>query len=246
MNRTVMWVTFRQLFTRGRLVTAIVVMVVPFMIAMSFKSTGARTDLMAGKFLVGMYKDFVTGTLLPLVAIVLGTAAFGAEVTDGTIVYLLTKPGARWRVVASKLVVAVLATSLVMAPAVFLPWTIMNHEVIPFSVPLVFAEGIGAGVVLYSALFVALGLTTRKALVYGLLYIVLVEFTLSRTVAGMRSFSVREYIDTFTGWVGAGNRWISPGAVTIDTVWWMGSLLIVGSIAYAINRMRTFELAEKL
>ncbi len=38
-------------------------------------------------------------TVLPLVALVFGTAALGSELEDGTAVYLMVKPVPRWRIV---------------------------------------------------------------------------------------------------------------------------------------------------
>ena len=40
--------------------------------------------------------------VLPLIALVFGTAAIGSELEDGTIVYLLTKPIRRVRIVLAK------------------------------------------------------------------------------------------------------------------------------------------------
>ena len=42
-------------------------------------------------------------TVLPLVALVYGTAALGAEIEDGTAVYLLAKPIPRSRIIFAKL-----------------------------------------------------------------------------------------------------------------------------------------------
>ena len=42
-------------------------------------------------------------------ALILGTAALGSEIEDGTAVYLLTKPIPRWLVALAKIVVAVAA-----------------------------------------------------------------------------------------------------------------------------------------
>jgi ABC-2 type transport system permease protein len=246
LNRTVMWVTLRQLFVRQRLITAIVVMLVPLTITFFFLAARERPDMMAGRFLMNMYRELVVGTILPLTAIVYGTSAFGAEVNDGTIVYLLVKPEARWRVVLSKLLVAAMATIVTMVPTVFLPWMLLNHEVVPISVPTIVAAGISVGALLYAALFIALGLYSKRALVFGLLYIVLIEFVLSRSAAGTKSFSIREFILTATARIGEGNRWIGAGEVSIETVYSMGTIIFFGCLLYAWQRYKRFEMAEKL
>ena len=38
-------------------------------------------------------------TILPLVALVFGTAALGSELEDGTAVFLIIKPIPRWRII---------------------------------------------------------------------------------------------------------------------------------------------------
>ena len=47
--------------------------------------------------------------VLPLVAVLFGTGAFGAEIDDGTILYLLAKPVSRWIVVSAKAFAAAIA-----------------------------------------------------------------------------------------------------------------------------------------
>ena len=54
----------------------------------------------------GILDALVVRTVLPLVALVLGTAALGSEIDDGTIVYLLIKPIARRWIVFATAVVA--------------------------------------------------------------------------------------------------------------------------------------------
>jgi ABC-2 type transport system permease protein len=62
--------------------------------------------------------------LLPLLVTVLAADIVSAEVSAGTIKMLLTRPVARWKVLASKLVVVVLFASLLVAVAALLSWLI--------------------------------------------------------------------------------------------------------------------------
>jgi ABC-2 type transport system permease protein len=246
LNRTVMWVTMRQLFVRSRMISAFFIALIPLGVIMIFNATQGEYSMATGRFLIGMYRDFVIGTILPLVAIVFGTTAFGAEVNDGTIVYLLVKPEARWRIILSKFVVSVLATILVMIPAIFLPWIPMNHAEMPIDVPVVILEAVAVGALIYGALFIAIGIASKRALVMGLLYIIIIEFVLSRQAAGVMSFSVRELTLTALARIGEGNRWIGPGTVTLETFYTMGPLFFFGSLFYAWNKFRKFEISEKL
>ena len=49
-----------------------------------------------------MLDTLVVRTVMPLVALIVGTAALGSEIEDGTAVYLMVKPIARWRIVAGQ------------------------------------------------------------------------------------------------------------------------------------------------
>lgn len=253
-NTTVMWLAMRQLFVRQRMVAAFIIALIPVAVMAIFLSTAPTAaaanpvgDAMrAGRFLIAMYRDFVIGTLLPLVAIIFGTTAFGTEVSDGTIVYLLVKPESRLRIIVSKFLVAIAATVVVMVPAVYLPWTLMDHTDMPASVPAIMLGAVGVGSLLYSALFIAVGISSRRALVMGLLYIIVIEFVLSRQAAGVMSFSIRELTLSSLAWIGEGNRWIGPGDVTFETVQTMAPIFFFGSLAYAWNKFRKFEISEKL
>ena len=61
-----------------------------------------QQDWVANTLLDGL----VVTTLLPLTALVFGTAALGAEIEDGTAVYLLAKPVPRSRIILGKLLAA--------------------------------------------------------------------------------------------------------------------------------------------
>ena len=56
-------------------------------------------------------------TILPLVALVFGTAALGSELEDGTAVFLIIKPIPRWRIIGAKMLVAAGLTIALIMPA---------------------------------------------------------------------------------------------------------------------------------
>lgn len=243
---TVAWLTMRQLFTRKRLVTSALFAVSPLAIALFFKATARNGDATGLQFLRELYSGIVAFVLLPLAAVVFGTAAFGGEIDDGTIVYLLVKALPRWQLILSKYVVAVLATFLMMVVAVLLPWLALGAP--SDSLPLLeaFIAGIALGAVLYNALFVTLGLTSKRALVLGLLYVVVIEITLSPNIAGLKSFSVREFVMTVVGQLAAAVPRVVPGAVSTRTVWTMGAIILVGGLGAGIRWLSRYEMAERL
>ena len=245
LNRTVMWLTWRQLFARRRIWLALAFALAPLLFTLVFMIVGDDgSDARVG-FLGVLQRDIVIGTLLPLAGVIFGTTAFGGEVDDGTLVYLLVKPIPRWQVVLSKLTVASLSTLAVIAPAVVLPWLVLRNAELPFSFAGGFLVGAAAGAVIYCALFLSLGLATRRALVVGLLYVIGFEATLSRSLSGLRSLSVREFSVAISQAASAGAVKI-PDAISMSTVYWMGTIILVGAVAWTMRKLVHYELAERL
>ena len=245
-NMTVAWLTVRQLFTRRRLIASALFAAAPLIVTLFFKATAHSGDATGLQFLRELYAGIVAFVLLPLAAVVFGTAAFGGEIDDGTIVYLLVKALPRWQLILSKYVVAVLATIVMMFVAILLPWLALGAH--SDSLPLLeaFAAGVAVGAVLYNALFVTLGLTSKRALVLGLLYVVVIEITLSPNVAGLKSFSVREFVMTVVGNLAAAVPGVHAGAVPSNTVWTMGSIILIGGLGAGIRWLSRYEVAERL
>jgi ABC-2 type transport system permease protein len=211
-----------------------------------FKATTHKYDPTGAQFLNTTYQGIVAFVLLPLSAVVFGTAAFGAEIDDGTIVYLLVKDLPRWQVVLSKYTVAVLATTIMMVIAIVLPWLALGAP--PDAKPVVeaYAAGIALGAALYSAIFVTMGMMSKRALVLGLLYVVVIEISLSPNVQGLKSVSVREFVTTVVGKLAAGAPGVKAGFVTMNTVWTMGAVFLVAGLGLGMRWLSRYEMAERL
>jgi ABC-2 type transport system permease protein len=245
-NTTVSWLTFRQLFTRKRLVASALFAAAPLVITLFFKATAHTYDPNGTQFLRELYSGIVAFVLLPLSAVVLGTAAFGGEIDDGTIVYLLVKSLPRWQLILSKYVVAVIATFVMMVVAILLPWLVLGAPLESWPVVEGFAAGIALGAALYNALFVTMGLMSKRALVLGLLYVVVLEITLSPNIVGLKSLSVREFVMTIAGSIAAAVPGIKAGAVPMNTVWTMSVVFLVGALGLGIRWLSRYEMAERL
>ncbi len=245
-NTTVSWLTFRQLFTKKRLIASALFAASPLAITLFFKATAHAYDPNGTQFLRELYSGIVAFVLLPLSAVVLGTAAFGGEIDDGTIVYLLVKSLPRWQLILSKYVVAVIATFVMMFIAILLPWLALGAPSDSWPVVEGFAAGIALGAALYNALFVTMGLMSKRALVLGLLYVVVLEITLSPNIVGLKSLSVREFVMTIAGRIAAAVPGIKPGTVPIATVWTMSAVFLVGALGLGIRWLSRYEMAERL
>src|SRR4051812_11936889 len=103
LNPTVMWLTRRQLFTRQRAFVVVSLFLIPALITLIFRASEGGSD--GAGFVTTVSTDIIISVLMPIIALVFGTSAFGGEVEDGTLIYLMVKPVPRWTLALSKYVV---------------------------------------------------------------------------------------------------------------------------------------------
>ncbi|HEX3865938.1 MAG TPA: ABC transporter permease subunit [Gemmatimonadaceae bacterium] len=246
LDRTVMWLTWRQLFARRRLWTAIAFSLAPFVLALVFMVVADDGDEARISFYVNMGREIVLGTLVPVAAMIFATTAFGGEIDDGTLIYLLVKPIARWRVALSKYVVAVLSTAAVGAVAVVLPWLVLRGAQLPARTVGALLAAVSLASVAYCAIFLAAGLYTRRALVASLLYIVLVEEVGSRSLAGLQRISVRALATALAQSISHGTLPSLPNMLPMSTVAAAATIIVVVALASTLWKIAHYELAERL
>jgi ABC-2 type transport system permease protein len=179
--------TLRGLAGRRRLVLMILLAALPAIVAIILRLAGGRADAPE------IIDALVIRTVLPLVALVIGTAAIGSEIEDGTAVFLLVKPIPRWITALVKITVASGLTILLVVPPVLLTGPLVaGFDSGNLGTTLGYAVATMAGAVAYVAGFVALGAITSRALLVGLGYVLLWEGALAGILEGTRYFSVRQ------------------------------------------------------
>jgi ABC-2 type transport system permease protein len=255
MNRAVIELTARQLLGKRRTLLLFALCLLPVVIAILYRVSD-RDDVMVqvarGVFVSDqprwtanvILSRLVVATLLPLCALVFGTAALGSEFEDGTAVYLLGKPIARWKVVCSKLVVAWAATAALVVVSAVVAGTIAIQGAPPQGIVPGFAIAIIAGSFLYCALFVMLSIFTSRALIAGLIYVFFWEALLTSLFSGLRIFSVRQYTLGIAGSIADTTsrtfnaKLDGPEAVVL--------LLVASSAAvyFAVRRLKRWEIGE--
>jgi ABC-2 type transport system permease protein len=189
-----------------------------------------------------LLETFGIATLMPLVALLFGTGAIGSELEDGTAVYLLAKPIRRSTILLTKLAVACGCAILLTCVPMLLAGIIAAGG-LGDGLVLGFMAAAAIGSILYSALFVALSLSTGRALVFGLGYVLIWEGVLSGLFAGTRTFSVRQITlslaDAFAG--------VPPDVfnaqLELTTAVVMAAILLVAAIGLAIRRLVRIEIA---
>ena len=180
-------VTLRGLLGRRRTLLMLLLAVLPILVGLLIRLGGGRSD--APEIL----DTLVIRTVLPLIALVFGTAAIGSEIEDGTAPFLLAKPIARWRIALAKLAVAAgLTAALTIPPIIVTALLVGGFGGDSLTMALGFALAALAGGTAYAVAFSALGVLTTRALVVGLGYTLLWEGVLAGLLDGTRFMSVRQ------------------------------------------------------
>jgi ABC-2 type transport system permease protein len=240
---TLAWLTLRQTMADRRALGALVLALVPVVLAALAR--GADGDPLAPlRGFSELFTTLMVPVLLPIVALVVGTGAFGNEVEDGTITYVLGKPVARWRIVLTRIVVAGALTALVIAPSTFLTGVVAIGGLDPTGAVLGFTAAMVIGSFLYCALFVAISLSTRRSLIAGLAYVVIWEGALAANLAGTRALSVRQYTLSFAEMMSRVPGELFTARLDGSTAVPMAVLVAGLATAHAILRLRRFEIGE--
>lgn len=126
------------------------------------------------------------GILVPLATLWLGTSAIGELVEDRLLVYLWLKPVPRWLLPAA----AVVATATVVVPLTALPLaaSVLAADAADVAPATLLAATLAA--LAYAGLFVAAGLWFRRAVWWGLAFVLLWENVVAHAAEGTARFTV--------------------------------------------------------
>jgi ABC-2 type transport system permease protein len=189
---TITGLTFRALLGRRRTLLMLLLAAMPVLLGLLVRANSAELDRSnLGPTLDG----FVVRIVLPLIALVFGTASLGSELDDGTAVQILTKPVDRWTIVIAKIFVAGTLTAAMVVPSTVLAGLLMGG-LGSESLAITFAYGLATlvGSYVYVAIFLTLSVITSRGLIIGLGYSLVWEGLLGGLMPGTEVFSVREYL----------------------------------------------------
>ena len=217
----------RTLVTRARVVALVAIGLVGVLIGLAIRaadgvSDADRTTAIARDLLGGYGLNLV----VPVTALVFASAAFGDPTDDRTMVYLWLTPVARWRLVA-----AGWASALTVAgPVAVLP-VVLAAVVAGADGRLVAAAAAGAALATtgYTALFLGLGLLVRRALAWGLAYVLIWELAVARIAKGAARLSVSVYARSVLSEVGEVAKPRNAAAVSTSLV--VLALVVLGAFA---------------
>ena len=244
MTGLVLTLTLRQLLGQKRTLFLAAGGLLPVLAAIIFR-TAAEADASAAEFAAQVVLNaLVINILLPLTALVLATAALGSEIEDGTIVYLLSKPAERWRIVAGKLLAAWGATTaLVLASAVIGGLLTLAGE---GDTRIVggFVIAIAVGSMAYSSVFVLLSLVTSRALFVGLAYAFIWEAVITNFAPGVQRFSIREFTASIAEAAADTNPWVFDADLGLTYSVILVVVVTAVAAGLAVVRLARFELSD--
>ncbi|MFG2108665.1 ABC transporter permease subunit [Micromonospora chersina] len=230
---TVSWITARGLFGRRRFLLLLPLPGLLLALAILSRSLGVDPGEWGPAVLVGLGLAVV----LPVVALIVGTGVLGAEIDDGTVVHILTKPLPRWQIVLPKLAVAAGVTAVTVAVPLYVAG-VLAHSV---RLGLALAAAASIGALAYCAFFVALSLLTRRPVLLGLVYVLIWEGLLGNFVSGTKVLSIQQYVIALADRIAPTELLATDVSVPVAAV--MSGLIAVGFTVLAIDRLRSFSVA---
>ncbi len=150
---------------------------------------GARLSDAGGSVPTELVLNAGLAFLAPVVSLTFAAASLGDLVEDRTLVYLWLRPVPRLHLA----VAAVAASVAVAGPLVAVPVAFIEVAGGRYADALPAAVASLAAVVAYAALFVPLGLRTKRSLLWGLLYALLWEGTIANVNRSFATVSLQRY-----------------------------------------------------
>jgi ABC-2 type transport system permease protein len=239
MNWVIAGITLRQLLSRRRTILLLLLGGVMVLVALALR---VGVDPIERPHVASvLLETFGIATLMPLVALLFGTATIGAELEEGTAIYLLAKPIPRWIILITKLVLASGCSILLTCVPILLSGLVAGGT--QNGLMLAFALAAVAGSVIYCAIFVALSLITGRALVFGLGYVLIWEGVLAGLFPGTQTFSVRQQTLAYADALTNVPRAIFSAPLSLGTALVVGGLVLSLATVVAIRRLIRIEIA---
>jgi len=221
--------------TRGRLIGLLGIgsLTVLFGLAIgfgeSFRQTSETLDMTQG---------YGLQVVAPAVALILASAALGDFVDDRTLVYMWLRPVPRWQIAAG----AALASVGTALPLVAIPLTLGAYL---GSADATIAAGAAAASLVatlgYAGVFLALGFKVRRALVWGLAYILIWEGFLANSVSFAAKLSIGIYARSLLQHIAGGELPNHGSTVTAAVIWPV--IAAVVAVAVTARWLHTTEVA---
>jgi ABC-2 type transport system permease protein len=157
----------------------------PCACALLFGSLARALDMTAQRSFAAVATDGIFGLVVPIAALIIGDSVLGAEVRTGTLHFTWLSPTPTWQIVLGRWVGGSTVALVTIAPAAALAALIAGT---PESAgPAYVAAAVGS--VSYVAIFIAIGVLTRRTAVWSLAFVFLFERLLGSALTGIAQLS---------------------------------------------------------
>lgn len=228
----------RSLVSRSRVVALTAIGLVGVLLGVAIRAS----DLSAADRSLVITRDLLGGfglnLVVPVTALVFASAAFGDPTDDRTMVYLWLTPIPRWRLVAAGWAAALTVAGPVAVLPVAIAAVVAGAEGRLVAGAVVGAALATAG---YSALFLGLGLLVRRALAWGLAYVLIWELAVARISKGAARLSVSVYSRSVLSEVGNVVKPLNAAAVSTSLL--VLGLVILGAVALTTRFLARADVA---
>jgi ABC-2 type transport system permease protein len=173
--------------TRGRIIGLLLLGAVAVLVGWAIGNNAASEHLEDGTLMVA---GLGLALIAPVVALVIASSVLGDPSEDGTLVYVWLRPVPRWQIA----VAAVAAAITVSVPVVVVPMTISAALTnAPSALVGATVASCVVATLAYCGLFTFLGLRVKRALPWGLAYILIWEGFIARAGDGTELLSIRAH-----------------------------------------------------
>jgi ABC-2 type transport system permease protein len=235
MIATVYGITVRTQARRGRLAALVLLGVIGVVVAMAIGLSPDVDHLRAGTNFVNA---FGLSLFAPVVTLVFASASLGDPAEDGTLVYLWLRPVARSQIVVGTYLasVSVALPLVVITCGVAAALTGGGADLVAGAV-----ASSTLAVIAYAGVFTWLGLRVRRALVWGLAYILLWEGFVASAGQNAARLAVRAYTRSVLRWFTD----IDLKLATVSPFYAVVVPLVVGAVGIVVTtrRLRRTEVA---
>jgi ABC-2 type transport system permease protein len=191
-----------------------------------------------------LFRDILVPTILPLATVILATNALGNELEDRTLVYLVLKPIRRSRIIIEKYSAVVQSTWVTLIIGTVIAWAMASRGDAMENLDMLAAAVLAmlVGVLTYGALFLALSLIITRALIAGIIYILIWESALGRLIPGARLVSIQHYVQSIYARLLSDPEFQVSNALRFPSAMLAVSVLIVLALLFATMRLRAMDL----
>lgn len=225
----------RTQITRGRLLFLLSMGALAVMFGFAIGQANTTTGITDT---IGMIDGYGLQVFAPVVGLVLASAALGDFVDDRTLVYLWLRPVPRWQISVG----AALASVGTALPIVVIPVTLAAALGSSDGTVILGAAAASAvATVGYAGVFLALGFKVRRALVWGIAYILIWEGFLARSVGFAAKMSVGVYASSLLRRVSDSKLPHNPAGPTASVA--VPIIFAVIAIGLTARWLRTTEVA---